>query len=61
MSNKLLLIICGTLVMLTMFSAAMLVYRIVGLSRPDAFYIAGLTCSVLVYLVSRRLMRKREE
>ncbi len=51
-------ILCGLLAVVTLISLTTLVFRLVGFSRGDALYLACLTGAALLYLVSRRALRR---
>ena len=58
MINRHLPILFGLLTAITLISATMLIYRVIGLSRGDALYLACLTFAAIAYFVSRRALRK---
>jgi hypothetical protein len=58
MINRHLPILFGLLTAITLISATMLIYRVIGFSRGDALYLACLTFAVVAYFVSRRSLRK---
>ena len=51
-------ILVGLLTVLTLGSSLMLVYRLVGLDRGTAFYLACLTVALVIHLASRRMLRR---
>ncbi len=40
-------------------SALMIGYRLLGVSRWDALYLACLTFAVLIYFMNRRILRRK--
>ena len=51
-------ILVGLLTVLTLGSSSMLIYRLVGLDRGTAFYLACLTVALVIHLASNRLLRR---
>lgn len=58
MINRQLPILFGLLTAITLISATMLIYRVIGFNRGDALYLACLTFAVVAYFISRRALRK---
>ncbi len=52
-------LVYGLLGSLTTVSSLMIGYRLLGVSRWDALYLACLTFSVLMYFVNRRILRRK--
>ena len=50
-------ILVGLLTVLTLGSSSMLVYRLLGLDRGTAFYLACVTVAFVIHLASRRMLR----
>ncbi len=52
-------LIYGLFGSLTAVSSLMIGYRLLGVSRWDALYLACLTFAVLIYLMNRRVLRRK--
>ena len=50
-------VMIGLLVVLALFSLTTLVYRLLGLSRGMALYLACLTTTLMLYWLTRRTLR----
>jgi hypothetical protein len=52
-------ILCGLLAVVSLISLTMLIFRVIGFSQGNALYLACLTGAVLLYLVSRQVLRRK--
>lgn len=52
-------VMIGLLVVLALFSLTTLVYRLLGLSRGMALYLACLTTTLMLYWLTRRNLKGR--
>ncbi len=52
-------ILGGLLLMASLTGVTALLFRLIGFSKGDALYLACLTGAVLLYLVSRRALRRK--
>ena len=54
-------IVMGIFAAITIISTTTILFRLIGMDRGEAFYVACLTFAVVVHFVSRRLLRQTEK
>jgi multisubunit Na+/H+ antiporter MnhG subunit len=54
-------IVIGLFAAITIISTTTIFFRLIGMDRGEAFYVACLTFAVIVHFVSRRLLRQAEK
>jgi uncharacterized membrane protein len=52
-------ILCGLLAVVSLISLITLLFHLIGFGKGDALYLACLTVAVPIYLVSRKVLRRK--